>query len=158
LTAFGQGRDVLVFPGGDREAAKPWVQRNQVQFHGRTGFAALALEAGVPIVPIVTAGAGNTLLVLSNGERLAKMLRLDRSIRSSVLPISIAIPWGLNFGVAAMMPYLGLPARLHTDVLAAISPDDGDDASDLAKRVHTSMQRSLDRMTQAHGGCGARSG
>jgi hypothetical protein len=37
----------------------------------------LAVEAGVPFVPVVTAGAGQSLLVLSDGRRLARALRLD---------------------------------------------------------------------------------
>ena len=54
--AFGRGEHVAVFPGGDIDAAKSWDDRNDIKFGGRSGFARLAIDAGVPIVPIVTAG------------------------------------------------------------------------------------------------------
>jgi 1-acyl-sn-glycerol-3-phosphate acyltransferase len=56
--AFADGQHVLVFPGGDLDAFKSWEDRNRIVFGGRTGFARLAMEHGVPSVPIVTAGAG----------------------------------------------------------------------------------------------------
>ena len=36
--------------------------------------------------------------VPDRGERLARLLRLDKLFRLKVLPISIALPWGLNVG------------------------------------------------------------
>ena len=40
-----------------------WSRRNEIVFDGRTGFAKLAMEADVPIIPVVVSGAGETLLV-----------------------------------------------------------------------------------------------
>ncbi len=71
VEAFEAGHHVLVFPGGDKDAAKTFEDRNRVIFDGRSGFAKLAIDQGVPIVPVVTAGAGESLWVLSSGERLA---------------------------------------------------------------------------------------
>jgi 1-acyl-sn-glycerol-3-phosphate acyltransferase len=72
----------VVFLDGDIEADKTWDERNQIIFGGRSGFARLAIEHNVPIVLIVTAGAGESLLVISRGERLAKALQLDKLLRS----------------------------------------------------------------------------
>ena len=66
------GVPVLVMPGGDLDRAKPWRERDRVRFHGRSGFARMAQEAGVPIVPIVITGAGDTLRNLSDGAWLAR--------------------------------------------------------------------------------------
>ncbi|MCW2650080.1 MAG: glycerol acyltransferase [Mycobacterium sp.] len=55
--AFDNGDHVLVLPGGDLDAAKSWKDRNRIVFSGRSGFARLAIEHKVSIVPIVTAGA-----------------------------------------------------------------------------------------------------
>ena len=70
-----QGRDLLVFPGGDRDTWRPFSQRYTVRFAGRRGYARIAVEANVPIVPIAHVGAHHTLLVLTDGRPLARALR-----------------------------------------------------------------------------------
>lgn len=68
----------------------------KIVFAGRRGFAQLAVDAGVPIVPVVTAGAGESLLILTDGQRLAPALRLDSLLRVKALPVAISGPWGLT--------------------------------------------------------------
>jgi 1-acyl-sn-glycerol-3-phosphate acyltransferase len=138
----------VVFPGGDIEAAKSWADRNRIMFGGRSGFARLAIENKVPIVPIVTAGVGESLLVFSRGQRLARALRLDKLLRLKAAPVSVSLPWGFNVGAVGMLPYLPLPAKLHTRILGAITPHEDEDATDLAARVHAEMQRVLSEMTR----------
>ncbi len=146
--AFAAGNHVVVFPGGDLDAAKTFADRNQIVFGGRSGFARLAMAEGVPIVPVVTAGAGESLLVLSDGERLARALRLDKLLRVKALPTSLSLPWGLNTGAVGMLPYLPLPTKLHTRVLAATTARTGEAAEDYAERIHTAMQDALTEMTR----------
>ncbi|HYU57364.1 MAG TPA: 1-acyl-sn-glycerol-3-phosphate acyltransferase, partial [Actinomycetota bacterium] len=67
-----RGEDVLVYPGGDVETWRPWSKRNEIDFDGRTGFLRMAAEEGVPIVPVVSIGAHETLVVLTDGKDLAK--------------------------------------------------------------------------------------
>ena len=145
--AFAAGNHVVVFPGGDIDAGKSWFHRNEIIFSGRTGFARLAIEQKVPIVPIVTAGAGESLLVLTDGKPLAKALGLDRLLRIKALPISISLPWGLNVGLVGMLPYLPLPTKMQTRVLPAMKPRKGEDAESFAGRVHNTMQDALTAMT-----------
>lgn len=146
VNAFAAGHHVMVFPGGDVDAGKSWFHRNEIVFSGRTGFARLAIEQKVPIIPIVTAGAGDTLFVLTDGKPLAKALRLDKLLRVKALPVSISVPWGINVGVVGMLPYLPLPAKMHTRVLPAMTPDEGEDADTFAGRVHDAMQEALTEM------------
>ncbi|OBA85947.1 glycerol acyltransferase [Mycobacteriaceae bacterium 1482268.1] len=146
--AFDNGHHVVVLPGGDVEASKTTQDRDQIIFAGRTGFARLAIEQNVPIVPLVTAGAGESLLVLSNGERLARALKLDELLRVKTLPVTVSLPWGLNVGVAGMLPYLPLPTKLHTRVLAPITHQSGESAQNFAERVQTYMQDALTEMTK----------
>jgi 1-acyl-sn-glycerol-3-phosphate acyltransferase len=146
LKAFASGHHVLVFPGGDVEASRSFRHRNRVTFAGRAGFAKLALEADVPIVPVVTAGAGNTLFVLTDGQPLARRLGLDRLLRYKALPISISIPWGLNVGLVGLLPYLPLPAKLRSVVLSPMHPNSGEDAAAFAARVEATMQSALDEL------------
>ena len=145
--AFAAGNHVMVFPGGDLDAGKSYLHRNEIIFGGRSGFARLAIEQKVPIVPIVTAGAGESLLVLSDGRPLAKALRLDKLLRIKALPVSVSLPWGVNIGAVGMVPYLPLPTKLHTTVLPAMKARRGEDAAAYADRVHATMQDTLTAMT-----------
>lgn len=145
--AFARGDHVAVFPGGDIDSAKSWDDRNVIKFDGRAGFARLAIEAGVPIVPIVTAGAGESLFVISSGERLARALRLDKLLRLKSAPISVSLPWGINVGAVGLLPYLPLPTKLVTRVLPAMSASEGEDADEYAARVQAAMQDALTDMT-----------
>jgi 1-acyl-sn-glycerol-3-phosphate acyltransferase len=116
--ALKKGAAVLVYPGGDWEVHRPTSEAGKIDFHGRKGFIKLALEQGVPIVPLVSVGGQETALFLSRGERLAKLLRLDKMFRLKVLPISIAIPWGLNIG--DMLGHWPLPAKITMEALEPI--------------------------------------
>lgn len=145
-SAFEAGHNVLVFPGGDVDAGKSWRDRNTITFHG-TGFARLAQAHGVPIVPVVTAGAGESLLVLSDGQSAARALRLPKLLRVKSLPLSVSIPWGLNFGVVGLLPYLPLPTKLVTAVMPEMTSSAGESAEDFAERVRSTMQGRLDALT-----------
>ena len=116
--ALDSGAALLVYPGGDYEVHRPSWDRAKVDFGGRKGFIRLALEKGVPIVPVVSVGGQETALFLSLGERLAKLLGLDRMFRLKVLPISLALPWGLNIG--DMLGHIPLPAKITIQVLEPI--------------------------------------
>ncbi len=144
--AFGAGHNVLVFPGGDVDAGKSWRDRNRIKFHG-TGFARLAMDNRVPIVPVVTAGAGESLLVLSDGQAAARALRLPKVLRVKSLPLSVSIPWGLNLGLVGLLPYLPLPTKLVTAVMPEMIFDGDESADDLADRVRAAMQVRLDALT-----------
>ncbi len=109
---------LLVYPGGDYEVHRPTWEGNQVDFGGRQGFLRLALEEDVPIVPVVAIGGQETALFLSRGERLAQLLLLDRIFRLKVLPVSLALPWGLNVG--DMLGHIPLPAKITVETLPAI--------------------------------------
>ncbi len=116
--ALRGGAAVLVYPGGDWEVCRPSWQSARIDFGGRRGFLRLALEEGVPIVPVVSIGGQETALFLSRGEGLARLLRLDRAFRLKTLPISLALPWGLNVG--DLLSHLPLPAKITIQCLPAI--------------------------------------
>ncbi|CAM4504446.1 lysophospholipid acyltransferase family protein [Nocardia ninae] len=112
------GAAVLVYPGGDWEVHRPTWKEDEIDFAGRTGFLRLAWDEKVPIVPMVNIGAQQTALMLSRGDRLAKLLRLDRMLRLKVFPISIALPWGLNIGDLA--GHIPLPSKVTVEFLEPI--------------------------------------
>src|ERR1017187_4732981 len=116
--ALESGAALLVYPGGDYEVHRPSWQRNRVDFDGRKGFIRLALQEDVPIVPVVSIGGQETALFLTRGERLARLLALDRLFRLKVLPISLSLPWGLNVG--DMFGHIPLPAKITVETLPPI--------------------------------------
>lgn len=142
--ALDRGACVLVYPGGDVDAHRPWSARHEIRFDGRKGFLRTAKEAGVPIVPVVAVGGHDTYLPLTDGRKLAKLLRLDKLARLKVLPVSLALPWGINIGDFG--GHLPLPAKIRMEVLDPIDVVErfGDDAdSDEAYEYVT------DRMQEA---------
>lgn len=146
--ALEAGAALLVYPGGDYEVHRPTWERNRVDFNGRKGFIRLALQQDVPIVPVVSIGGQETALFLTRGERLARLLALDRVFRLKVLPISLAVPWGLNIG--DMLGHIPLPSKITIDTLppidlrAEFGPDP--DVDDVYDHVIRLMQDTLDAL------------
>ncbi len=105
---FEQGHALLVYPGSDYDTFRPFSQRGKVVLGGRTGFLSLALRERVPIVPVVSAGTHEQLVVLTRGDRLARFLRMHARARTEVFPLILALPWGVTTG---FVPYLPLPAQ-----------------------------------------------
>jgi 1-acyl-sn-glycerol-3-phosphate acyltransferase len=116
--ALSSGAALLVYPGGDYEVHRPSWESGRVDFGGRKGFIRLALAKDVPIVPVVSIGGQETALFLTRGERLARLLRLDKLFRLKVLPISLAAPWGLNVG--DMFGHIPLPSKITIQALEPI--------------------------------------
>jgi 1-acyl-sn-glycerol-3-phosphate acyltransferase len=116
--ALASGAALLVYPGGDMEVHRPSWHRHRVDFAERKGFIKLALEQDVPVVPVVSVGGQETALFLSRGEGLARLLRLDKMFRLKVLPISLALPWGLNVG--DMLGHIPAPAKITIETLPPI--------------------------------------
>jgi 1-acyl-sn-glycerol-3-phosphate acyltransferase len=147
-TALRSGAVVLVYPGGDWEVHRPSWQSGKVDFAGRKGFIRLALAHDVPIVPVVSIGGQETALFLTRGERLAKGLMLDRLFRLKVLPISLAVPWGLNVG--DFLGHIPLPAKITTEVLPAIHLrrefGDDPDVQEVYDHLMRLMQETLDAL------------
>lgn len=116
--ALARGAALLVYPGGDHEVHRPTWDSDRIDFGGRKGFLHLAHRDRVPLVPVVSIGGQETALFLSRGEPLARLLRLDRITRLKVLPISFALPWGLNVG--DMLGHIPLPAKISIEVMDPI--------------------------------------
>jgi 1-acyl-sn-glycerol-3-phosphate acyltransferase len=112
---FDQSDSAFVYPGGAYEAFRPYRERRNIELGHRTGFIKAALQRRVPIVPVVSVGAHDTLFVLSRGSWLARHIPLARKFRSDVLPFWIGLPWGLGFGP---LPHLPLPSKVKVQVLA----------------------------------------
>ena len=95
------GECVMVFPEGARGANKPFHKRYQLQRFG-LGFMRLALQAGVPIVPVGIVGSEEQQPGFANLEGVAERLGLPS------LPITVTQPWLGPVGSA-----MALPVKYH---------------------------------------------
>ena len=143
-----RGAALLVYPGGDEETYRPSWESTNIDFAGRTGFARLALEHDVPIIPVVAIGGQETALFLGRGRRLASVLQLNRFARVKVLPAQLGPPLGVTiFDLPIRFP---IPAKITVtvgkpiDLRQRLGRDaDPEEAYDL---VTTNMQRTLTRL------------
>jgi 1-acyl-sn-glycerol-3-phosphate acyltransferase len=149
--AFAADGCVLVYPGSDLDTFRPFHDRRKIVLGGRKGFLVLALREGVPIVPVVTAGAHEQLVVLSRGDKLAHLLHAHVWGRTEVAPIVLALPWGVTSG---FVPYLPRPAQATLSfgepmTWPEIGPNDARDPVALERcyrDVEARMQKMLDRL------------
>ncbi|MEM9246513.1 MAG: glycerol acyltransferase, partial [Cyanobacteria bacterium P01_F01_bin.153] len=131
----------------------------RIEFVGRTGFIKLALRNEVPIVPVISWGAHECLIVLAEiYEPMKKLLKQNNlpwlfGIDPIVLPIYLGLPWGLAIGP---FPNFPLPTQIHVRVCPPIYLDrqgreaskDRDYVDQCYERVRGEMQRSLDQLIQ----------
>jgi 1-acyl-sn-glycerol-3-phosphate acyltransferase len=115
-SALARGACVMVYPGGDLEACRPWARRNEIDFAGRTGFVRLALRSGIPVVPVVAHGGHHAVMVLARGDRLARAAGLH-ALRIKVFPVMAGLPFGI---MSALTPPLPMPAHLTLEFLPAL--------------------------------------
>jgi 1-acyl-sn-glycerol-3-phosphate acyltransferase len=116
--AFEKGAPVLVYPGGDYETFRPTWHSDRIEFGGRKGFIKLALEEGVPIVPVVAVGGQETALFVTRGERVAQATGWAKLTRIKVLPVALAPPFGIT--LMDLPTRLPLPAKITIEVLPPI--------------------------------------
>ncbi len=148
--ALEAGAAVMVFPGGDFEVFRPWSRRNRIDFGGRTGFVRLALETGVPVVPMTIHGAHQSTFVLTRGRGLARRMGLNK-LQIKVFPIVWNIPFGIT---PAAVPSVPLPSKVTVQIGRPLEwphyrPEQAHDL-DVVQRccdeITGSMQRTLDAL------------
>lgn len=158
IAAFKKEASVLVYPGGAQDVFRPHHQRNKIYLAGRKGFIKLALREKVPIIPAISYGAHDTLIVLGDCYEQAKQLHQWGmpwlfDIDPEVFPIYLGLPWGLGIGP---LPNFPLPIPIYTRVCQPIIFEryGRSAASDRAyvdacyEQVSTQMQLELDRFIE----------
>jgi len=150
--ALAAGRDVALWPGGERDSLRPWSQRDEAVLAGRKGFIKLAIRTGVPIVPISTVGGPDSMPVLWQGRQLAQLLQLDRVANLKLFPIALSAPWGLS---PAILPEIPLPTKIRTAFQEPVklSPDadkanDGKYVDKKYDEVRASIQKGMDTLAR----------
>jgi 1-acyl-sn-glycerol-3-phosphate acyltransferase len=134
------GHWVVAFPEGQKGAAKVFRERYRLQRFGRGGAVRMALEIGVPLVPVGIVGAEEVHPVLFKIRTLAGRAGL------SFLPVTPTFPW---LGPLGLLP---LPSKwvvrfgepLAIDRLA---PDDARDEL-VVSRLTEDLRRSIQRLVE----------
>jgi 1-acyl-sn-glycerol-3-phosphate acyltransferase len=122
IAALQTGASVLVYPGGAQDVFRPHHQRQQIYFANNQSFIKLALREQVPIVPVISHGAHDTLIVLADlYEPVKRLHHLGMpwllNIDPEVFPIYLGLPWGLSIGP---LPNIPLPTQIHTQICPPI--------------------------------------
>lgn len=164
--ALEDGANVLVFPGGDHEAARPFWQAGVVDFNRRKGFLRIAKKANVPIVPMGIAGSHLSVPILWRSDlvlpwlylvpRLFGLKRYPLSLlgvlgAAAMLwllppllgwPLALAIVWMWCWSPVNLVPVVPTKIRFH--VGAPIAPEElfaDDDLEAAYDRVEGEVQR-----------------
>ncbi|MBW4519964.1 MAG: acyltransferase family protein [Scytolyngbya sp. HA4215-MV1] len=166
IAALQQGASVLIYPGGAQDVFRPHAQRHQIHFAGRQGFIKIALREKVPIVPVISHGAHDTLIVLTDIYQHLRQLHewgmpWIFDLDPIVFPIYLGLPWGLAIGP---IPNFPLPVPMHTRVCPPIVFDrygreaasDREYVNACYEMVRTQMQGELDRLIQESTGLGVK--
>ena len=125
IAALKREAAVLVYPGGAEDVFRPYSQRHKIELAGRKGFIKVALRERSPIVPVVSIGAHEGLIVLADIYPLLAELH-DRGmpwlfdIDPVVYPIYLGLPWGIGLGP---LPNFPLPTKIHNRVCKPIEFD-----------------------------------
>jgi 1-acyl-sn-glycerol-3-phosphate acyltransferase len=111
------GRSVVAFPEGLKGAGKVFRQRYRLKRFGRGGVVRVAIEVGVPMIPVSVIGAEEAHPVLFKMETLA------RSVGASFIPVTPTFPllgplgllplpskWSIRFGTPIETAHLGSEA------------------------------------------------
>lgn len=110
LGLLARGEAVLTYPGGVREIFGSRFRREHIDWEGRRGFAAVAIEAGAPVVPVAGIGVNSGHIFVSSGRLLGTLLfrgllRLGPAYAHYRDPLTIGLlPVPLPFGIAVSLP------------------------------------------------------
>lgn len=153
--ALRRGLPVLVFPGGDVDALRPFSARYEVRWGGRSGFVSIARTAGAPIVPLAICGSHAQYTLLPGGRYVARALGLTR-FRLSTWPVPLGVLWPLaalaatfGFGASGWWILVGAafalfpnPTRIDLRFLDPVEP--GPPGAEAPKEVAEELRARLE--------------
>ena len=78
--AVAEGAKIIITPGGGKESMRASTVRYRSNWENRLGFARLALQKRLPIIPAAGAGVDDQYLSLIDGYRTARRLGLPKKM------------------------------------------------------------------------------
>jgi 1-acyl-sn-glycerol-3-phosphate acyltransferase len=130
---------VLVFPEGVKGTGKLFKDRYRLRRFGRGGFAATAIRAGAPIIPVSVVGSEEIYPMIADLAPLAKMLGLP------YFPVTPLWPW---LGPLGMIPLpskwrIQFHAPIHTEAYPPEAADDQSLVMAIADQVRDTIQQGV---------------
>ncbi|MEA5549468.1 lysophospholipid acyltransferase family protein [Anabaena cylindrica UHCC 0172] len=154
--ALHSGANVLVYPGGPEDVFRPHQMRDKIYFAERRGFIKLALRENVPIVPAISWGSHDTLIVLADVYEVMQQLHKWGmpwlfGVDPLVFPVYLGLPWGLAIGP---LPNIPLPVPMYTRICPPIvferygkeAASDRSYVNECYELVKSQMQQELDNL------------
>lgn len=105
---LAQGHSLMIFPGGNHEAARPFWQARSCDFGEHLGWLKLAIQHDVPIVPIAISGSHLLNPVLIRWRWISRLALLPAFFRVKWFPVTVAQVASAG-GLAWLLAPLGLP-------------------------------------------------
>jgi 1-acyl-sn-glycerol-3-phosphate acyltransferase len=135
--AVERGEQILLLPGGSREAARDFRHRYRIDWGRHRGYLRLAARYRLPIIPVACHGVDDAYLGLNNGYELAKRLGTPSRVPlwfgiGLTGPWPVALPFPVPFTQVIGAPITDLAEgdvavedsqaleRLHSRVVAAV--------------------------------------
>lgn len=130
LAALEAGRWVVCYPGGSREVFKSPEQRYRLAWERAIGFARIAVEADVPVIPFAGLGVDDTFINFGHAPVLRSLLgRYAAPLAMGLGPVPLPVPLCFRFAPAI------LPER----------------AGGEPHRLKALVQRSVEALLEEHG-------
>jgi len=131
---LSKGELVAAFPEGLRGVGKLYRERYRLTRFGRGGFARLAAETGVPILPVAIVGAEEIHPVIGKLHSLARPLGIP------YIPITPTFPF---LGPLGLLP---LPTKWKIEIGTPIAPPDASTGEKGVLEVAETVRGRIDAM------------
>lgn len=135
VSILKRGEIVVVYPGGVNDSFKLSTERHKLMWGPRSGFARVAMEAGVPIVPIAACGVDDMYTVVARERWLGRAVLGDRKYD---LPVALG-RWGTLVPRRVPVTIRALPP-----ISTAGDPGSPEDVERVRSAVFEAIQRTLD--------------
>jgi 1-acyl-sn-glycerol-3-phosphate acyltransferase len=150
VKALESGAPLALYPGAGDDVYRPYEERHKISLFDQDACIRLALRFGLAIVPMVTIGSHETLLVFDDGRERARRWGLD-AVGIERLPLTLSFPAGLSFGLPLNIPLpikmgmeMGYPIRFGES--GAKSASDSGIVKHCYETVVNAMQEIMDRL------------
>jgi 1-acyl-sn-glycerol-3-phosphate acyltransferase len=105
LELLREGHLVVCYPGGSREVFKSPARKYQLRWERAEGFARLAHEAGVPVVPFAGIGIDDSYVNFGHAPGSVRLLgRYSVPLAVGLGPLPLPVPFRFRLGPAFEPP------------------------------------------------------